>query len=90
MSPETRARGVSGDVPELEGDIDPHRSVSSEVVSVANFFGVVEMMDRPAEQHRPHRADAPEAMLIGSPLRDNSDKAELRGSRTSPRTTRQF
>jgi dipeptidyl aminopeptidase/acylaminoacyl peptidase len=70
--------GVSGDVPELEGDIGPYKGVSSKVAGVANFFGVSELMaiiGQPSDIDRT-RSDAPEAMLIGGSLRDHPDKAQ--------------
>ncbi len=70
--------GVSGDVPELEGDLGPHKAVSSKVACVANFFGVVEIMamiGRPCDLDRT-KPDAPEALMIGGPLRDNEAKAK--------------
>jgi len=69
--------GVSGDVPELEGDLGPHKGVSSKVTCVANFFGVSEIsaiIGRPSDTDRT-KPDAPEAKLIGGPLRENADKA---------------
>ena len=54
--------GVSGDVPELEGDIGPNRGVSSRVAAVANFFGVSDLLaeiGQPSDIDRT-RADAPE------------------------------
>ncbi|MFA5315562.1 MAG: alpha/beta hydrolase [Candidatus Omnitrophota bacterium] len=70
--------GVSGDAPELEGDIGPHQDVSSKVAAVVNFFGVSELLaiiDEPSEIDRT-RSDAPEAMLIGGCLEDNPEKAK--------------
>jgi len=70
--------GVSDDVPELEGDIGPYRGVSSKVQGVANFFGVSEIMaiiGQPSDIDRT-QANAPEAMLIGGPLREYTDKAK--------------
>ena len=70
--------GVSGDVPELEGDLGPNRGVSSRVAAVANFFGVSDLLaeiGQPSDIDRT-RADAPEALLIGGPLRENPEKAK--------------
>jgi acetyl esterase/lipase len=70
--------GVSGDVPELEGDIGPYKGVSSKVAAVANFFGVSEllaMIGQPSDIDR-SRADAPEAKLIRGGLRENTGKAK--------------
>jgi acetyl esterase/lipase len=70
--------GVSGGVPELEGDIGPHRGVSSKVTAVANFFGVSEllaMIGQPSDIDRT-KPDVPEAKLIGGPLLDNPEKAK--------------
>lgn len=76
--------GVSGDVPELEGGIGPNKGVSSKVAGVANFFGVSEIMaiiGQPSDLDRT-KPNAPEAMLIGGPLRDNPAKAKA-ASRTA-------
>jgi acetyl esterase/lipase len=70
--------GASGDVPELEGDVGGHAGVSSRVAAVANFFGVAEllaMIGPPSDVDRT-RADAPEALLLGGPLRENVEKAK--------------
>lgn len=70
--------GVSGDEPELEGDIGPYKGVSSKVAAVVNFFGVTELLaiiDEPSEIDHA-RSDAPEAMLIGGCLEDNPEKAK--------------
>ena len=70
--------GVSGDVPELEGDIGPYKGVSSKVAAVANFFGVSELLaivGQPSDIDRT-RSDAPEAKLIGGGLRENPEKAK--------------
>lgn len=69
--------GVSGDAPELEGDLGPHTGVSSRVACVANYFGVSEILallgqESDFDRTSPH---AFEALLIGGPLRDNADKA---------------
>jgi len=53
--------GVSGDVPELEGDIGPYKGVSSKVAADANFFGVSELLaiiGQPSNIERT-RLDAP-------------------------------
>jgi acetyl esterase/lipase len=70
--------GLSGDVPELEGNIGPHAGVSSKVSAVANFFGVSEllaMIGQPSDIDRT-KPDAPEALLIGGPLLENPGKAK--------------
>jgi acetyl esterase/lipase len=71
--------GVSGDVPELEGDIGSYKGVSSKVVAVANFFAVSELLaliGQPGDIGR-IRWVAPEAAnLIGGGLRENPEKAK--------------
>jgi acetyl esterase/lipase len=70
--------GVSGDVPALEGELGPHRGVSSRVAGVVNFFGPTEllaMIGQPSDIDRA-RADAPEARLVGGGLRENAEKAK--------------
>jgi len=69
--------GTSGDVPQLEGEIGPYKGVSSRVAAVVNFYGVSELlaiMGQPVDIDRT-RPDAPEAMLIGGPLGENTEKA---------------
>jgi acetyl esterase/lipase len=64
--------GTSGDVPALEGELGPHRGVSSRVSGVANFFGPTDFLaeiGQPSDLDRT-RPDAPEALLIGGPLLD--------------------
>ncbi len=70
--------GVSGDVPELEGDIGPYKGVSSKIAAVVNFFGVSELLaiiGQPSDFDRT-RSDAPEAKLIGGGLHENPEKAK--------------
>jgi acetyl esterase/lipase len=70
--------GASGDVPELEGGVGENDGVSSRVAAVANFFGVSEllaMIGPPSDVDRT-RADAPEALLLGGPLRENPERAK--------------
>jgi acetyl esterase/lipase len=70
--------GVSGDVPELEGDIGPYNGLSNKVAAVANFFGVSELLTiigQPSDIDRTS-PNAPEAMLIGGALHENSEKAK--------------
>lgn len=70
--------GVSGDVPELEGDLGPHENENSKVAAVVNFFGVSELLaiiGQPSEIDRA-RLDAPEAMLIGGLLEESPEKAK--------------
>lgn len=69
--------GVTGDVPELEGEVGPHTGITSEVSAVVNFFGVVDMLalvDQPSRFDRT-RADAPEALVLGGALPDNPEMA---------------
>ena len=70
--------GVAGDVPELEGALGPHEGVSSAVSCVVNYFGVTEplaIIGQESDIDRT-RADAPEARLLGGPLRENEEKAK--------------
>lgn len=70
--------GTSGDVPELEGDLGGSDETSSAVACVANYFGPTEMlaMIGPPSRIDHAAADAPEAKLIGGPLRENPEKAK--------------
>ncbi len=70
--------GVTGDVAELEGDVGPHLDMSSRVSAVANFFGVTDLNaigGTSGGSDRAARSDAPEARLIGGPVRENPEKA---------------
>ncbi|MEH2227231.1 hypothetical protein [Nostoc sp.] len=71
--------GVSSDVPELEGEIGLYKGVSSKVASVANFFGVSEILAIVGQSSDIDctRADAPKAQLIGGPLSENTRKAKF-------------
>jgi acetyl esterase/lipase len=66
--------GVSGGNPELEGEIGAHTDVSSGVTCVANFFGVTDILALIGQPGHIDRMspDAPEAKLLGGPLRDNT------------------
>jgi acetyl esterase/lipase len=69
--------GLTGGVPVLEGELGAHGGTSSRVAAVANFFGPTEllaMVGQPGDIDRA-QADAPEAKLIGGPLRENPEKA---------------
>jgi acetyl esterase/lipase len=69
--------GMSGDVPELEGNLGQHNDVSSKVACVVNFFGVTDLLGligQPSDLDRT-KPDVSEARLIGGPLRENADKA---------------
>ncbi len=70
--------GVTGDAPEAEGGPGSPDGVSSKVACVANYFGVT---DIPALVGQPSDIDrtaprSPEALLLGSPLRDNPARAQ--------------
>lgn len=70
--------GMSGDVPELEGEIGLYKGVSSKVAGIANFLGVSEILvliGQSSDIDRT-RADAPKAQLIGGPLSENTRKAK--------------
>lgn len=70
--------GVSGDVPDLEGDLCPHQDVSSQIAAVSNFFSVSEMLAIIGQPSDIDRAQpiSPEAALIGGPLLKNTEKAK--------------
>ena len=70
--------GATGDVPELEGAVGPHRGVSSAVTAVVSFFGASDLTalnGTPSDVDR-SAPNAPEAKLIGGPLRENADLAK--------------
>jgi len=69
--------GVTGDVPERV-ESGSRRDMSSKVAAVANFFGVTDMpalLLEPCETDH-SGADAPEALLIGGPIGENTEKAK--------------
>jgi acetyl esterase/lipase len=70
--------GVSGDVPELEGNIGPYNDISSKVSAVVNFFGESDLpalIGQSGDFDR-SKPDSPEAILIGGPLISNPEKAK--------------
>ena len=69
--------GVTGDLPEFEGDLGPHVGESTAVSGVANWFGVTDMMAMVGQATAFDRAgpDAPEALLLGGVLPENADAA---------------
>jgi acetyl esterase/lipase len=70
--------GVSGDVPELEGDLGPNLGMSSKITCVANYSGVSEFLALCGQESIIDRtkANAPEAKLIGGLLGANPEKAK--------------
>lgn len=63
--------GLAGDVAGLEGTVGAHPGVSSRVIAVVNFFGVADLFAIP----EPSDGDAPQARLIGGPIRENPELA---------------
>ncbi len=76
--------GVSNGVEALEGEIGPHKEVSSKVHCVVNYFGPAKfltMNDHPSNID--HLAgDSPESMLIGASVKDHPDKANAASPQT--------
>ena len=70
--------GVSGDVPELEGDIGPYKGVSSKVAAVVNFYGPSDFlaMIGPPGDIDSTKSGAPMAKLLGGSLHENPEKAK--------------
>src|SRR5262249_33759124 len=69
--------GTSGGVEALEGDLGPHKGVSSQVQCVVDLFGP---SDIPAMQDYPSSLDhdaasSPEGKLVGGRVRDKKDVA---------------
>ena len=67
--------GVTGDIPEMEGDVGPFHEVTSKISVVVNFFGVTDMMGL---LDKPSLCDSsslysPEVQLIGGPLPENPE-----------------
>lgn len=69
--------GLSGDVPELEGELGPFPQTGSRVAAVVNYFGVADFpavrLLRPAAAAA--RSDTPEARLLGGPLAERPQLA---------------
>jgi acetyl esterase/lipase len=69
--------GLTSGAKDLEGDIGPHKGVSSQVQSVVDQFGptdfVVLAEDQSTMNHA--NADSPEGRLIGGDVKQNPDKA---------------
>jgi acetyl esterase/lipase len=76
--------GLGADAPELEGQLGLHRDVSSRVAGVVSFFAPTELLAEIGQPSDIDRAspDAPEARLVGGPLREN----EARAREASPTT----
>jgi acetyl esterase/lipase len=70
--------GVTGDVPELEGEVGPYRRVSSSVTAVVNIYGITEMLAIMPQPNDVELAqlDAFQAKLIGGAVRENPQKAK--------------
>ena len=67
--------GTGGGVKALEGDVGPHRGVSSRVKCVVDLFGPSDLpaMGGLSQPDRPQRADSPESALIGGALPEHKD-----------------
>jgi len=64
--------GTSGGVESLEGDVGPHKGVSSKVACVADQFGPSDLLAMGGGHDSP---GSPESELIGGALQENKDKA---------------
>lgn len=70
--------GLTGDAPELEGELGTHTDRNAAVAGVVNFFGVTDMpamVDHPSAFDR-SSPEAPEARLLGSALPDSPERAK--------------
>ena len=69
--------GVTGDVPELEGEIGEHGDQNSEVACVVNFFGPSDLLSMNGEGGTmDHEApDSPESLMLGGPILERKDLA---------------
>jgi acetyl esterase/lipase len=70
--------GVSGNVPELEGQIGTYKDTSSKVTAVVNFYGPTDLfaiLGQPGNYDHTS-ANAPVAKLIGGVLAQNKNKAD--------------
>jgi acetyl esterase/lipase len=70
--------GVSGDVPELKGELGGHLEESSSVNCVVNYFGPSNLltMDNFPSRIDHGAEDSPEGRLIGGALAANKDRAD--------------
>jgi len=64
--------GTSGGVESLEGDVGPHKGVSSKVACVVDQFGPSDLLAMGGGHDSP---GSPESELIGGALQENKDKA---------------
>jgi len=69
--------GVSGGVPELEGQIGPNLTQSSVVQCVVDFYGPSDLltMDDQGSKMDHSSADSPEGLLLGAVVKDAPDRA---------------
>ena len=69
--------GVTGDVPDLEGEIGEHGDRSSEVACVVNFFGPSDLLSMNGEGGTmDHEApDSPESLMLGGPMLERRELA---------------
>ncbi len=70
--------GVTGDVPELEGDIGPHRDFDSEVACVVDFFGPTDLLSmNEIKGVIDHNApNSPESRMLGGAILERKDVAK--------------
>jgi len=70
--------GTTGGVKELAGSVGPHKSVSSRVTCVADWFGPTDFCQMDAHRipggMKHDGAGSPESRLIGGPIQQNKDK----------------
>lgn len=70
--------GVTGDAPDLEGNLGPHTGTSSRVACVVNHFGVTDLSAGLGRKDAADRGgrDAPATLLLGGPLHDRPEEAK--------------
>jgi acetyl esterase/lipase len=65
--------GTGGGVADLEGELGPHRGVSSRVACVVDQFGPTDFL---AMGGRHDDADSPESRLVGGPIRERRPEVQ--------------
>jgi acetyl esterase/lipase len=71
--------GTSGGIKGLDGDLGPHKGVSSRVACVLDWFGPTDFLQMDAHAVKGPRlvhddARSPESILVGGPIQENKDK----------------
>lgn len=71
--------GTSGDVKDIDGELGPHKGVSSRVACVLDWYGPTDFLQMDAHALEGARLvhdapESPESLLVGGPIRENKDR----------------